>query len=197
MIVNGEGESNVALAFVVSMRPFTGNWEYLLEQAIFTSPPTTNWSGAALVGKDLRLLGIGSLIVRDATGGEDPRIPGNMFVPIDALKPILADLVKSGRRAGAARPWLGVAADEVQGRLVVARVSPDGPGDLAGIKVGDIILGVAGDGVRTQAELYRTVWGRGGAGTDIPIRVLQGIDVRDLTVHSMDRTEYFRPRTTY
>ncbi len=197
MIVNSEGESNVTLAFVVSMRPFTGSWEYLLEQAIFTSPPAMNWSGAALVGKDLKLLGIGSLIVRDATGGEDPRIPGNMFVPIDALKPILADLVKTGRRAGAARPWLGVAADEVQGRLVVARVSPEGPGDLAGIKVGDIILGVAGDGVRTQAEFYRTVWRRGGAGTDIPMRVLQGIDVKDLTVHSIDRTEYFRPGTTY
>jgi len=196
MIVNHEGESDVTLAYVVSMRPFTGNWEYLLDRAIFTSPPTTNWSGAALVSKDLKLLGVGSLIVREATAGE-ARLPGNMFVPIDALKPILADLVKTGRRTGDARPWLGVAADEVQGRLVVARVSPDGPGDRAGIKAGDIILGVAGDGVRTQAEFYRTVWSRGGAGTDIPLRVLQGIDVKDLTVHSIDRVEYFRPRTTY
>ena len=196
MIVNHEGESDVTLAYVVSMRPFTGNWEYLLDQAIFTSPPTSNWSGAALVGKDLKLLGIGSLIVREATVGE-AKLPGNMFVPIDVLKPILTDLVKTGRRAGTPRPWLGVAADEVQGRLVVARVSPDGPGDQAGIQVGDIILGVGGDGVRTQAEFYRKVWNRGGAGTDIPLRVLQGIDVRDLTVHSIDRVEYFRPRTTY
>ena len=116
-----------------------------------------------------------------------------MFVPIDALKPILADLVKTGQRAGPARPWLGVAADEVQGRLVVSRVSPEGPGDKAGIQAGDIILGVGGDGVRTQAEFYRKVWGRGGAGTDIPLRVLQGIDVREITVHSIDRVEYFRP----
>ena len=88
-----------------------------------------------------------------------------MFVPIDALKPILADLVKTGRRAGPARPWLGVAADEVQGRLVVSRVSPDGPADAAGIEAGDIILAVGGEGVRTQAEFYRKVWGRGAAGS--------------------------------
>ena len=196
MIVNYDREGDVTLAHVVSKRPFTGSWEYLLETAIFTSPPTANWSGAALVGRDLKLVGVGSLIVRDASSGEDG-VPGNMFVPIDMLKPILADLLKSGQRAGPSRPWLGVAAEEVQGRLVVARVSPEGPGDKAGLGAGDIILGVAGDGVRTQAEFYRKVWSRGGAGTDIPLRVLQGIDVRDVTVHSIDRVDYFRPRTTY
>jgi len=196
MIVNHAGVDDVTLAYVVSRRAFTGNWEYLLEQAIFTSPPTLNWSGAALVSKDLKLVGIGSLIVREAAAGETT-LPGNMFVPIDALKPILADLVKSGRRAGEARPWLGVAADEVQGRLMVSRVSPDGPGDKAGIRTGDIILGVGGDSVRSQAEFYRKVWGRGGAGTDIPLRVLQGVDVKELAVHSIDRIEYFRPNTTY
>ena len=156
-----------------------------------------NWSGAALVNRDLKLVGIGSLIVREASAAGEASLPGNMFVPIDALKPILADLVRTGRRAEPARPWLGVAADEVQGRLMVSRVSPEGPGDQAGIKVGDIILGVGGDGVRTQAEFYRKVWGRGAAGTDIPLRVLQGVDVKELQVHSMDRVEYFRPKTTY
>lgn len=196
MIVNYGGVGDVTLAYVVSKRPFTGSWEYLLDTAIFTSPPAANWSGAALVGRDLKLLGVGSLIVREATTDE-AGLPGNMFVPIDSLKPILADLVKTGQRAGPARPWLGVAADEVQGRLVVARVSPDGPGDRAGLRPGDIILAVGGDGVRTQAEFYRTVWGRGGAGTDIPLRVLQGIDVHEITVHTIDRVDYFRPRTTY
>jgi len=196
MIVNHAGADDVTLARVVSTRPFTGSWEYLLEQAIFTTPPTLNWSGAALVNKELQLVGIGSLIVRAASAGEGT-LPGNMFVPIDALKPILADLVRTGRRAGPARPWLGVAADEVQGRLMVSRVSPEGPGDEAGIKVGDIILGVGGESVRTQAEFYRKLWGRGAAGTDIPLRLLQGVDVKELAVHSIDRVDYFRPKTTY
>ena len=196
MIVNHEGAGEVTLAYIVSRRPFTANWEYMLDYAIFTAPPSLNWSGAALIGKDGRLLGIGSLVVRDATGGDGP-LPGNMFVPIDALKPILADLARTGRRAGPARPWLGVAADEMQGRLVVTRVSPDGPADNAGIKSGDIILGVGGEGVRTQAEFYRRVWDRGAAGTEIPLRVLQGIDIKELRIRSIDRVEYFRPATTH
>ena len=195
MIINHAGASDVTLAWVVSKRAFTGNWEYMLDTAIFTSPPALNWSGAALISKDMKLVGVGSLIVREASTVGETVVPGNMFVPIDALKPILADLVKSGRPAGAARPWLGVSTDEVQGRLVVSRVSPEGPGDLAGIKVGDIILGVGGDGVRTHAEFYRKVWGRGPAGADIPLRVLQGVDVKELAVHSIDRIEYFRPKT--
>jgi len=196
LIVNHDGAGDVTLARVVSKRAFTGNWEYQLDQAIFTSPPTLNWSGAALVDKDLKVVGVGSLIVREAMGNDVP-LPGNMFVPIDTLKPILADLVQNGRRSGPARPWLGVAADEVSGRLVVSRVSPEGPADLAGVRPGDIILGVGGAGVRTQEEFYRKVWGRGAAGADIPLRVLQGVEVNDLSVHSIDRFEYFRPRTTY
>ena len=52
LVVNHGGRHDATLAYVVSRRPFTGNWEYLLDSAIFTSPPTLNWSGAALIGKD-------------------------------------------------------------------------------------------------------------------------------------------------
>jgi S1-C subfamily serine protease len=106
-------------------------------------------------------------------------------------------MVRTGRRKGAPRPWLGLAADEVQGRLIVARVSPDGPADAAGIKAGDIILAVDREPVRSQADFYRKVWGRGSAGTEIPLRVLQDIDIRDVRIKSIDRVEYFRPVTTH
>ena len=196
VLIASAGDDNATFAWIVSKRAFTGNWEYQLDQALYTSPPSMNWSGAALIDKDGKLLGIGSLIVREATVG-DPKLPGNVFVPIDLLKPILADMVKDGRRAGPARPWLGVSADEMQGRLLVTRVSPDGPADRAGMKSGDIILGVGTDAVRTQAEFYSKVWGRGKAGDDIPLKVLQGMDVREVKVHSIDRTEYFRRQTMY
>lgn len=196
VLIASAGDDNATFAWIVSKRTFTGNWEYQLDQALYTSPPSMNWSGAALIDKDGKLLGIGSLIVREATVG-DPKLPGNVFVPIDLLKPILADMLKDGRRAGPARPWLGVSADEMQGRLLVTRVSPDGPADRAGMKSGDIILGVGSDAVRTQAEFYSKVWGRGKAGDDIPLKVLQGMDVREVKVHSIDRTEYFRRQTMY
>src|SRR6202521_2098656 len=122
LIVNNGGRDEATRAVVVSRRPFTGSWEYLLDQAIFTSPPAMNWSGAALIGTGGSLLGVGSLIVRDASEVSS-RVPGNMFVPIDALKPILADLIKTGRRAGPARAWLGLSGDEIPGRLGVGRGS--------------------------------------------------------------------------
>lgn len=196
VMIASAGDDNIAFAYVVSKRAFSGSWEYALDQALYTSPPTLDWSGAALFDRDGKLLGVGSLIVREANDDE-PRVPGNMFVPIDLLKPILADLVKGGRRAGPARPWLGVAAEEVEGRLVVTRVSPDGPADRAGVQPGDIILGVAGEVVRTQPEFYKKVWARGGAGAAIPLRLLQGADIKDVAVVSIDRVDYFKPPTTY
>ena len=53
--------------------------------------------------------------------------PGNMFVPIDLLAPILGDLLAKGRVAGPGRPWLGVNAQAVHGRLFVGRVAPGSP----------------------------------------------------------------------
>lgn len=195
VMIASAGGDGTSFAWIVSKRPFTGSWEYQLDYAIYTSPPTSSWSGAALIDRDGKLLGIGSLIVREATTG-DSKLPGNVFVPIDLLKPILADMVREGHRAGPARPWLGVSADEVQGRLFVTRVSPDGPADRAGVSVGDIILGVGNEPVRTQSQFYDRVWNRRHAGDEVPLKVLQGLDVRDITVRSIDRVEYFRPRST-
>ena len=196
MAVTAESRDSPSLVYVVSRRPFTGSWEYLLDSAIFTYPAVMDWSGAPLIGPKGELLGIGSLIVPDA-GGPGTQTPGNMFVPVDLLKPIIEDLIAKGRRNGPARPWLGVNADEVRGRLFVARVSPDGPAARAGLKSGDILLAVGGEEVTTLADFYRKVWGRGAAGASVPLKVLQGTSVRDVTVRSIDRVEYFRPSKAY
>jgi S1-C subfamily serine protease len=155
-----------------------------------------DWSGAALIGAKGELLGIGSLILPDA-GEPGTQSPGNMFVPVDLLKPILADLVAKGRRAGAPRPWLGVNTESMLGRLFIARVSPGSPAEKAGLKTGDILLGVGGEEVTTQADFYRKLWGRGAAGVEVPLKVLQGMHVKDVPVRSIDRVEYFRPAKTY
>ena len=196
MTVSAAGRDSPTLVYVVSRRPFSGNWEYLLDSAIFTYPPVMEWSGAPLIGAKGELLGIGSLIVPDA-GGAGTQSPGNMFVPIDLLKPILDDLIAKGRRNGPARPWLGINTDEVRGRLFVGRVSPEGPAARAGLKSGDIVLAVGAEDVTTLADFYRKIWGRGPAGTEVTLKVLQGVRVTDVTVRSIDRIEYFRPSKTY
>ena len=196
MIVPANGREAASVAYVVSRRKFAGSWEYLLDDAIFTSPPTLQWAGAALVNREGQLVGIGSLLVRNAAS-PDTQLPGNMFVPIDLLKPILPELIAKGRRSAAPRPWLGLATEEVQGHLFVTRVSPDGPADKAGIRNGDIVLGVGGKAVKSHEEFYRGMWSSGAAGVEIPLKVLQGSEPRDIRVRSIDRFQYFREKPTY
>jgi S1-C subfamily serine protease len=196
MMASYGGREGVSLVYVVSRRPFSGSWEYQLDSAIYTYPPVENWSGAALIGAKGELLGIGSLVVADA-GGAGTQSPGNLFVPIDLLKPILEDLIAKGRAPGPSRPWLGLNAEELRGRLFVVRVSPEGPADRAGVRSGDIVMGVGGDEVGSLAEFYRKVWSRGEAGVEVPLRVLQGMQMKDITVRSIDRLQYFRQKASY
>jgi S1-C subfamily serine protease len=191
LVATTSEREGVSLVYVVSRRAFAGSWEYQLDSAIFTYPAVDAWSGAPLIGPHGDLLGIGSLIVPDA-GGAGTQSPGNMFVPVELLKPILADLMKQGRRSGPARPWLGVNADEVRGRLFVSRVSPEGPAERAGLLKDDIVLAVAGEEVTTLADFYRRVWARGAAGVEVPIRLLRGVQLKEVSVRSIDRVEYFR-----
>ena len=190
------GFDGVAPAYVVSRRPFVGYWEYLLDEAIYTAPATVNWSGAALLSREGRLLGIGSLVVGDAMGTRT-QVPGNMFVPIDLLKPVLGDLIATGRPSGKRRPWLGINSQEVQGNVIVTRVSPDSPAELASLKTGDIIVGLNGQAIKGQADFYGRLWSHGEAGVDVPLDVLRGGRVENVTIKSVDREQYLRPKPTY
>ena len=196
MVLPAGGREMASLAYVISKRKFAASWEYMLDSAIFTAPATDRWAGAALVSREGKLVGIGSLLVRETIEGGS-QVPGNMFVPIDLLRPILADLIAKGRRKEPARPWMGLATEELHGRLFVTRVSPEGPADKAGIKNGDIIVGVGRDPVTSHEELYVKVWGLGAAGIDVPLKILQGLDVRELKLRSIDRFQYFKEKPTY
>jgi S1-C subfamily serine protease len=186
------GFDGVAPAYVVSKRSFVGYWEYLLDEAIYTAPATVNWQGAALLSREGRLLGIGSLAVGDALG-TSANIPGNLFVPIDAVKPVLGDIVANGRVTAKPRPWLGVNTQEIHGHLIVTRVSPESPADDAGLKQGDIIVAIGGTKVESQADFYKKLWGTGVAGVEVPLQVLKGTQLQQLVLKSRNRESYFRP----
>jgi S1-C subfamily serine protease len=195
MIAAVGGEDSVSIATVVSKRIFAGYWEYLIEGAIFTTPPRADFGGAALINKEGELVGIGSLFVMDAvTPGE--RLPGNMFVPIDLLKPILAEMVATGRQKGGLRPWLGISSLEEDGRIKVLRVSEDSPAELAGIEPGDLILSLAGEKVEKLPDFYRRLWSAGAPGVEVTLKVLHGTEVRDVKIRSIDRLEFLRKRPT-
>ncbi|HEX3499637.1 MAG TPA: S1C family serine protease, partial [Stellaceae bacterium] len=161
----------------------------------FTAPPLLNWSGAALIGADGKLVGIGSLIVHDAVPGTAQ--PGNMFVPVDRLKASLADLLASGRPATPPHPWLGVNAREIDGRVVVTRVSGEGPAQRAGLTRGSVVVAVAGEKVRDLVGFYRRLWAQGEAGVEVPLTVEENGTRREVTVKTMNRYDYLKLDTTY
>jgi S1-C subfamily serine protease len=191
MIVSGGEGQSISIATVVGKRRFAGYWEYLIDDAIFTVPPRLDHSGAALVNQDGELVGIGSLFVMDALQS-DQRIPGNMFVPIDLLKPALAEMLRSGEQGASHRPWLGVDSLEEDGRVKVMDVSADGPAAKAGLKAGDIILSVDGEPVDTLAKLYHRIWNAGPPGAEVRLTVLQGVAVHELMVRCIDRQDFVR-----
>ncbi len=185
------GEEGAIGARVISRKEFAGYWEYLLEDAIFTAPAHPNFGGAALIDHTGRLVGIGSLFTQIAVAGLGA-IPGNLFVPIDYLKPILSDLITKGKTNDLPRPWLGVNLEETHGRVIITRVNAESPAEKAGLKTSDIILTVNQKEVAGLADFYRKIWGLGNAGVEIPLGLLQGIQIREIKVKSGDRSQYYR-----
>ncbi len=192
LVATRNGFSDALGVRVVSRRVFTGSWEYMLEDAIFTSPPHRQFAGAALIGEEGSLIGIGSLFVGDA-GGQGDGVAGNMFVPINEIKPILQELIDNGRRDAAARPWLGVYPETLRGFVFVTRVADDSPAKDVGIHAGDIVVEVDGVGVGDLEDFYRSIWAAGDAGTAIDLTLLsRGGQLREVTVPSMDRRDWLR-----
>lgn len=196
IIASFGGAARAAPARIVAKREFAGSWEYLLDEAIFTAPPHPAWSGAALISREGKLVGLGSLIVADAAGDGSGE-PGNMFVPIDLLAPILGDLIADGRAARDPRPWIGVTTNEIYGRLVVSQVTAQGPAEKAGLRRGDIITGVGGTPTTSLPDLYRKIWARGVAGATVPLDFEREGDARHADVPSMNRLDHLKLKSTY
>src|SRR6266571_915093 len=161
VVVAGHGGRKHALkARIIAKREFAGYWEYVLDEALFTAPAHPHWSGAALVGAEGRLLGIGSLMVQEELGGRTVR---------------------------PSRPWLGLYATEVKGHVVVSGLAGGAPAERAGVQVGDIVIEVAGGRVGGLADLFRKIWSVGSAGVEVPLTLAREGTVSRVRVPSTDR----------
>jgi S1-C subfamily serine protease len=183
-----DGTGRHVEANIVAKQEFAGYWEYLLDEAIFTAPAHPAWGGAALIGEDGRLLGIGSLLLQMERKGESFDI--NMVVPIDLLLPILDDLLTRGQVDRPPRPWLGAFSAESDGKVVVVSVAGGCPAAKAGLRPGDIISDVRNEEVHGLADFYRKVWETGPAGAEVPLRVVREGRESWLRVKSADRNSF-------
>jgi serine protease Do len=185
----GQGEGELTELQVVSRKPFAGNWEYLLESPLMTLPAVNNWSGAGLFDEDGQLIGLGSLLVPDVFGDSKP-IPGNLYVPLNELKPQLVELLRNGKRTGPAQSWLGISSQALRGGgLMVQRVTPESPASQAGIQAGDVLVALQGRAIDNLPDFYRQLWTWGPAGSKLEITLKRLGQEKKIQITTGDRAQ--------
>jgi S1-C subfamily serine protease len=201
VLASGGAEGGVSTVQMVSRRAFSGYWEYHVEAALFTSPPRRDHAGAALFSPQGELLGIGSLFVANAPGtqsiqgtqgAQTPGQPGNMFVPVDLLRPVLAELRHSGSSRASTRAWMGLNCSADGGQVRVMRVNDDSPADVAGLQRGDHIQRIDGVPVADLAALWKTLWAAPAAERAVRLDIERDGRPMTLTVHAVDRAKTWR-----
>lgn len=186
VVAGGGGRTHSVAAHVVARQQFAGYWEYLVENAIFSAPSHPNWGGSAVIDARGELVGIGSLQIEQSKGrGGTENV--NMSVPINLLKPILSDLAATGQTGAPPRPWLGVYASENNNRVVLMGVVDRGPARKFNLKVGDVVVAVAGSPVVDLAGFYKKLWALGPAGVEAPLTLIRDGRKLDIVIRTADR----------
>ena len=192
MIVSGQPFGLVSAARLVSRRPFSGYWEYRIDDALFTAPPRTDHSGAGLFNARGELLGIGALVVNNAAGAKMGSVPGNMFVPVELLQPILPELLRNGTTAASRRAWLGINGTEVSGRVHVLRVTQDSPAEDAGVRAGDVVVSIDGEDVNSLEALWTRLWSGGAPARSVTLVIDREGTRHTIVAHTVDRSTHLR-----
>src|SRR4051812_10674840 len=191
VVMAGHGGTEHSLkATIFAKREFAGYWEYVLDEAIFTAPAHPQWGGAALIGSTGDLLALGSLLVQEKV--DAGTLQGNMLVPIDLLEPILDDMLKAGRSSRPPHPWLGMYTTDAGAKLGGPGIAPGGPAEKAGVKVGDMVLEIAGQKPDSLADLWRRVWRLGAPGAEVPLKLLRKNRLLEPRLISADRNDFLK-----
>jgi S1-C subfamily serine protease len=191
VVAGGRGMREALSARLVARRPFAGYWEYYLDNALFTAPAHPHWGGAACIGPDGRLIGIGSLLVQEVVR-EGQSIVGNMVVPIEVLPPILDDLLRFGHSRQPPRPWLGLYATDTADGVAVTGLAPGGPAARAGVAEGDIVTAIGDEEIEDLGDLWQRLWAHGAAGVTVKLGVLRNGRLQQLTCRTADRTTFLK-----
>ncbi len=118
-------------------------------------------SGGALIGMDGRLVGINTAIYSRSGGS----VGIGFAIPANMVASLLASELHGGKIV---RPWLGASGETVTADMasslglkrpegvVISRLYPGGPADRAGLRVGDVMIGIDGKPVNDiQAVRFR------------------------------------------
>ncbi len=99
-----------------------------------------------------------------------------------SVRRILAD--RKNIRAG----WLGIMPDLDVGEVRVDKVIPESPAERAGLKSGDVIVGIDDQSVQSRRELYQAIRWRG-AGSALSLSVRRKGDLHKLSAVLSERQD--------
>jgi S1-C subfamily serine protease len=122
-------------------------------------------SGGALVNARGELIGINTAVFGSSETGPGPQGIG-FAIPVGLAKNIMQQIIAQGY---VTRGWLGIEVQDIHPRLAYALdlssdqgalirgVRKDGPADQAGLKSGDIILGINGNNIHNARDALNVI----------------------------------------
>ena len=193
MIIPASGEPDAVAVMVGKIDTYSGGWEYIIEDALHTYPPSTSFSGAALVSTNGKLLGVGALVSIDIDIDPKVRVPGNVFVPIDTLTATLGKLLIAGRSDSPERQaWIGLDVKKTKRGVAVRAVTPDGPAETGGMRAGDILVAVNKKKVDDQTDFFTKIWNSHKPGDRLELLILRGSEYHTVALTASDYYEWLR-----
>ena len=179
----GGGQARLSTGNVSYIGPFDANWEYVVDRGIMTTAMNPGLGGGPLLSSLGNVLGVVSLNLNEI-GRFSFVIPSDYF--LDARNAFL----EGGGTGMGRRAWLGVFCYALNNHVVVAGVLPGGPGDTAGLRAGDVILGVDDREVPDRATLYRYM-GTRQPGEPVSLRIYRGSQAHTVTIAAGDVVAFF------
>jgi S1-C subfamily serine protease len=179
----GGGQARLSTGNVSVIGPFDANWEYVIDRGIMTTAMNPGLGGGPLLNSLGHVLGVVSLNLNEI-GKFSFAIPSEYYLDSKAA------FLGGGTPGMGTRAWLGVFCYSMNNHVVVAGVLPGGPGEQAGLKAGDVILGVDDREVPDRATLYRYM-GTRSPGQDVALRIFRGSQARTVTISAGDVVAFF------
>ncbi len=186
-LVASTGEGNgrrINGGVLTSTAPFDAYWEYCLERALFCTAMNPGLGGGPMIDLTGRMVGVVSLNLNEIG-------KFSLAIPVEYFLDHREELLRYGRRVSRpSRAWIGMYSYTLRDHLVIAGLLPGGPGDTAGLKVGDVVLAIDDYAVRDRKKFYEHLWTRR-AGETILFRVFRNNAVHTIAVRSGNVEEFF------